>query len=84
VGLDAEATRIGDALWRGEDLDEATRSRIVGLYRLRLHGSGGAEQDGQRDPIYLILATTADGGLRMKPHNLLNGLPIPEVIEAVS
>ena len=25
VGLDAEGTRIGDALWNGEELDEATR-----------------------------------------------------------
>src|SRR5262249_6499229 len=34
VGLDGEATRIGDALWRGEELDLAARQRIVGLYRL--------------------------------------------------
>src|SRR5712671_6153203 len=34
VGLDAQGTQIGNALWKGEDLDEATRSRIVGLYGL--------------------------------------------------
>ena len=27
VGLDADATRIGDLLWNGEDVDEATMSR---------------------------------------------------------
>ena len=26
VGLDADGTRIGDALWNGEELDEATRA----------------------------------------------------------
>ncbi len=34
VGLDAEATRIGDAFWNGEAVDEATLARVVGLYRL--------------------------------------------------
>src|SRR3979411_2361760 len=32
VGLDSEATRIGDTLWNGSDLDEETRSRLVGLF----------------------------------------------------
>ena len=36
VGLDAQGTAIGDALWNGEDLDEGVRDRIVGLYRLML------------------------------------------------
>src|SRR5688572_9606653 len=30
AGLDAEGTRIGDALWNGEELDDATRGRVVG------------------------------------------------------
>ena len=34
VGLDADGTRIGDALWNGEELDEATAARVVGLFRL--------------------------------------------------
>ena len=34
VGLDADGTRIGDALWNGEELDEATQARVVGLFRL--------------------------------------------------
>ena len=34
VGLDADGTRIGDALWNGEPLDEAAQARVVGLFRL--------------------------------------------------
>ena len=34
VGLDADATKIGDMLWRGEDVDETTMARVVGLFRL--------------------------------------------------
>ena len=32
-GLDADGTRIGDALWNGEELDEAAGA-VVGLFRL--------------------------------------------------
>src|SRR5438093_1040387 len=34
VGLDAQATAIGDALWSGETLDSATQMQLIGLYRL--------------------------------------------------
>jgi hypothetical protein len=67
VGLDAEGTRIGDALWQGEELDEKAQRRVVGLFQLTFGNSA--------DPIYLILAMTTDKVLRMKPQNLLVGLP---------
>ena len=35
------------------------------------------------EPIYLIMAMTPDGMLRMKPQNLVTGLPIRH-LEAVS
>jgi hypothetical protein len=35
------------------------------------------------DPVYLILAMSADKVLRMKPQNLLTGLPVRN-LEAVS
>jgi hypothetical protein len=78
VGLDAEATRIGDRLWKGETLDAATAERIVALYRLTFAGrAGGAPPDA--GPVYLILAMTPDRVLRMKPQNLVVGLPVCEV-----
>jgi hypothetical protein len=76
VGLDAEATRIGDALWNGEQLDQATASRIIGLYQLTIHDADIVLDKAKGEPIYLMLATTADGTLRMKPQNLVTGLPI--------
>jgi hypothetical protein len=74
VGLDAEATRVGDHLWNGGTLDAATAERVVALYRLSLHASA-AEVEG---PIYLILAMTPERVLRMKPQNVLTGLPARE------
>jgi hypothetical protein len=67
VGLDTEGTRIGDALWHGDPIDEVTPRQLVALFRLTL-------PDGA-DPVYLILAMTSEKTLRLKPQNLLTGLP---------
>ena len=83
VGLDAEASRIGEAFWNGEDLDEATRSRVVGLFRLGFLDPSVALDKAKGEPIYLLVAMTSDGVLRMKPQNLVTGLPIRH-LEAVS
>jgi Family of unknown function (DUF6352) len=69
VGLDADGTRIGDALWRGEGIDDATRARLAGLFCLSVAKAP--------EPVYLILAMTLDRMLRMKPQNLLTGLRSP-------
>jgi hypothetical protein len=76
VGLDAEATRIGDALWTGEELDAASRARIVGLYRLNFREPHIVMDKVKGEPVYLILAMNADNVLRLKPQNLVTGLPI--------
>jgi Family of unknown function (DUF6352) len=83
VGLDAEASRIGDALWKGAELDETARQRIVGLYRLTFSDPEVVLEKAKGEPIYLISAMTADRTLRMKPQNLVVGLPIAH-LEAVS
>jgi hypothetical protein len=75
VGLDAEGTRIGDALWHGEELDKTTQHRVVALFRLTFGNPDPAVASIGDDPVYLILAMTADKVLRMKPQNLLTGLP---------
>ena len=83
VGLDAEATGIGNALWNGEELDQAARERIIGLYRLTFRDAGVVLDKARGEPIYLILAMTPERTLRMKPQNLVTGLPIAHR-EAVS
>jgi hypothetical protein len=76
VGLDSEATRIGDRLWHGETLDEATAGRVIGLFRLGFVDPALVADALEREPVYLILAMTPDCIVRMKPQNLLTGLPI--------
>lgn len=71
IGLDAEATRIGNTLWAGKDPGAGAMERIVALFSLALPEI--KEVAGR--PIYLILAMTPGQLVRMKPQNLLVGLP---------
>ncbi len=79
VGLDAEATGIGDLLWHGEALDEATGARVIGLFRLDFRDLQRVPDGLAGEPIYLILAMSADRQLRMKPQNLVAGLPVRDL-----
>jgi hypothetical protein len=83
VGLDAEGTRIGDLLWNGEEIDNRLREQIVALYTLRFRNPNMAAQAVGDEPVYLILAMTPDKILRMKPQNLIIGLPVRH-LETVS
>lgn len=75
VGLDADATRLGDRLWHGEELDEGSAGRVLALFRLTFADSSLVLDDVRDEPVYLILSMTPDQTLRMKPQNLLTGLP---------
>ena len=77
------ATKIGDMLWHGEDIDETTMARVVGLFRLTFRDPSVMLDKVRGEPVYLILAMTADKTIRMKPQNLATGLPIRH-LEAVS
>ena len=83
VGLDAEATGIGDALWDGEQLDETVRARVIGLYQLTFRDPNIMVDKVKGEPVHLILAMNAENLLRLKPQNLVTGLPIKR-LEAVT
>lgn len=76
VGLDSDGTKIGDALWNGAEIDDAARERIVGLFRLTFRDASIAIGSLAGEAVYLILAMTRENMLRIKPQNLLTGLPI--------
>ena len=76
VGLDAQATRILNALYDGQLVDDEALSDIVALFRLDWLDRRDAV-DGMADkPVYLALAKRRDGVLKMKPQNLLTSLPL--------
>jgi hypothetical protein len=76
VGLDSEATRIGDSIWSRGGLDDATRAKLVGLFRLTFLDPADMMEKVRGEPIYLLAAVTADEMLWLKPQNLVTGLPI--------
>lgn len=82
VGLDADATKIGDMMWNGEEIDEATMSRVIGLFALTFRDSSIVLDRVKGEPVYLILAMTPEKTIRLKPQNLATGLPIRH-LEAV-
>lgn len=82
VGLDADATKIGDMMWHGEEIDEATMSRVVGLFALNFRDPAIVLDRVKGEPVYLILAMTPEKTIRLKPQNLATGLPIRH-LEAV-
>ena len=73
VGLDAEATRIGNALWRGEP---AAMERLVGIFRLSFRNARGVDPRFAGHPVYLLMAMGPEGMVRLKPQNLALGLPL--------
>ncbi len=83
VGLDADGTKIGDLLWNGEEIDDAIMSRTVGLFRLTFNDPAVMLDKVKGEAVYMILAMTSDKTIRMKPQNLLTGLPILH-LEAIS
>ncbi|MGZ3288954.1 MAG: DUF6352 family protein [Xanthobacteraceae bacterium] len=83
VGLDSEATMIGDRLWHGEALDDQTAGRVLALFRLTFCDAAAVADVVEQEPVYLIMAMTSGLNFRMKPQNLLTGLPMKH-LEAAS
>jgi hypothetical protein len=75
VGLDAEATGILNALYRGEEVAAGDLGRMVLLLRLTFREPAQAIAEMAGRPVYLGLACRADRTLRLKPQNLLINLP---------
>jgi hypothetical protein len=76
VGLDTEATRMGNALWAGEPVQPEVQGRVLALFRLRFADATRVDKRAAGHPVYLILAMTADRMVRLKPQNLIVGLPL--------
>jgi len=76
VGLDSEGTHIGDAIWNGDDPDDHVRRRLIAFYLLVFRNPADMIEKVRGEPVYLLAAGTTDEVLRLKPQNLVTGLPI--------
>ncbi len=79
VGLDADATRIGNALWTGKRLSDQDVLDVLALFRLTLPADTPVVDAAKGHPVYLLLAMSADKTVRLKPQNLITGLPLARV-----
>jgi len=78
VGLDAEATAIANDLWTGKTVEQARLARILWLGVLKFADGARVLPQVAGRPIYLALAMDAAQRVRMKPQNLVAGLPLRE------
>jgi hypothetical protein len=76
VGLDAEASRIGNALWQGRKVTAAEQQRVLAVFRLNFADEAQVLPAVKGHPVWLLLAETPDRIVRLKPQNLVTGLPL--------
>ena len=76
VGLDVEASAMLNDIYAGGDVDEERMRRVVGLFRVDFSDAGAVQPEMNGAPVFLGLAMTPEGNLRMKPQNLLMNLPL--------
>jgi Family of unknown function (DUF6352) len=81
VGLDAEGTALGNALWRGDRPEGA--DRLIGIFRMRIAPRSGVDRRIAEHAVWLLLGMTPDRVVRMKPQNLVAGLPLAPAARAV-
>jgi hypothetical protein len=76
IGLDQEATRLGNAWWSREVPEPRELDRVVGLFVMRIHDEARIVERLRGKPVLLIMAGTDTGVLRLRPQNLIMGLPL--------
>lgn len=76
VGLDAEATAIANDLWHGKKVRQDRLARILWLGVLEFRDTSRVLPRVAGRPVYLALAMDAANRVRMKPQNLVAGLPL--------
>ena len=76
IGLDAEATAILNDLYQGQTVERGRMQRLISLFRLEFADPACMAPEVAGKPVYLGLAMSTPGLLRLKPQNLLLNLPL--------
>ncbi|QDY69795.1 DUF6352 family protein [Qingshengfaniella alkalisoli] len=76
IGCDATATRLLNALYSGDTLDDDQLRHILALFRMEVLNPSAMIDTMRGKPIYLGLAFNERDNLVFKPQNLLKNLPI--------
>jgi hypothetical protein len=76
VGLDAEAMAIANDLWTGKKVAQERLARLIWLAQLEFLDDSRVLPRMKGLPVHLALAMDASKRVRMKPQNLIMGLPL--------
>lgn len=76
LALEAEGTAIGNRVWTGEALAESDARRILALFTFTLPDHPRILADKRGGRAFAILASSTDRLVRIKPQNLIAGLPL--------
>lgn len=76
VGLDVESMALLNDLYDGRPIDAERLQRLISLFRLEFANPAEMRADIAGKPVYLGLAMTPEGTLKLKPQNLLLNLPL--------
>ena len=79
IGLDADSTRILNALYEQSPVSVDDMAQIIGLFRLRFADDRIVMERVRGKPVYLGLAMTTAKRVKMKPQNVLANLPVGRV-----
>jgi hypothetical protein len=78
VGLDTEGSALLNDLYNDVEVGEARLARLLSLFRLEFADPSVMPSEIAGRPVYLAMATTPEGVLRLKPQNLLVNLPLAQ------
>ncbi len=76
IGLDTESSSLLNDLYEQQHIDDARMRRLISLFRLEFANPSEMRADLAGKPVYLGLAMTQAGLLKLKPQNLLLNLPV--------
>ena len=76
IGCDSEATKILNALYNDEIMDEDDLYNILSLYKMEFINPTDALDSVRGKPVYLAVAMNNEKKLIFKPQNLLTNMPI--------
>ncbi|NIA68760.1 hypothetical protein HBA54_09170 [Pelagibius litoralis] len=78
IGLDVEASKLLNDLYNGVEVGEGRLARLLSLFRMEFQDPSVVAPGIAGRPVYLAIAMTEGGSLRLKPQNLLVNLPLAE------
>lgn len=76
IGLDAYSMSLLNDLYQDRPVDAHRQAQMISLFRLDFENLGDMRADVAGYPVYLGLACSEDGILKLKPQNLLLNLPL--------